>query len=105
MKKNRTRKFSLEVRAAAGRQERKEKGFVAESEPAASSKLFEERKPAISKLIKCIALLCFIYNLKVRSLVEEHELVLQKNLTGKIDHVLPDSAYDVRRDRRDVHAA
>lgn len=51
----------------------------------------------MSKLLKGASLPCFIYDMDLRSLAEEPDLGFGKDLSAKVDFVLVDSPYNVRR--------
>lgn len=67
-------------------------------QPTASSILSEERRIAISGLVKVLAPLCSFHDLNFRNLVKKHELYVGEDLTRKMDSLQPDPPYNVRRD-------
>lgn len=91
----------LQTQAGAVVYDMKEKGIVDRSKPTASSTLQEERSTAMGKLVKSMSLFCSIYDVEFQSLVGDHEPFLKKDLSGKVDIVMADPLYTLRRDRKD----
>lgn len=103
--KRKLRTLSLETDADAGVENMKEEDIVQKSDSAASSTVSETRWIELSKLVIAIAGLCFIYNLNVRNLVEEHELGIKENLAIKKKCLLADLPYNVQSSQNDARAA
>lgn len=85
LKNRKTGKSSLEMGACEGVHDIKEENIADESEPAASSTLTEEWKTAMSKLVRAMAILCFIYEVDFNNLMKEHEHCLGDYLSGRED--------------------
>lgn len=52
-----------------------------------------------------MALLCSIYDVDSRNLVQEHELTVREDVSEKMNFVLAGSQNSVQRNRIDAHAA
>lgn len=89
-------KSSLETGAGGGAQEIVEEHTVHESEPAASSTPSEEERTVMSELFKPMALLCSVYDVEFKNLMNEHGLGVGEDLSRKLDFELADSTYNVR---------
>lgn len=103
---NRSRKLKcpLETGAGLSAYQHERRTYLDEIDTAASSTSSVKEGSATSKLLKEIALLYFVYGPDLRQLVEEHKLCIKENLCGKVDCVLADLLYSVRRDQKDDHA-
>lgn len=71
--------------------------------PSAPSTVGKGWNTAISRVMKWMAPACSIYSVKFRNLWEGHALGAKENLSGKMDHVLVDSSYNVHRDQNGDH--
>lgn len=69
-----------------------------ESKPTLSSALSEEVRIAMSKFVKSLASFCSLDKVDLGDLVKKQESSVGQNLTGKLDFVLADQPYDLRRD-------
>lgn len=58
----------------------------------------------MAMLVKEMAPLCALYDVDFRNVLEEHELVAGEKMNGKVDLVLADHPYNVRRDREERNA-
>lgn len=72
----------LKREATAGIQEMQEEGFENESVPTASLTRNMKRKTALSKMVKQIALMNFIYDADIRNLKTPHMLVVCEDYIG-----------------------
>lgn len=63
----------LETRAGAGALKMQEKDIVDKNEPAASSTLSEEERTVMRKLFKEMTLVCYMFDVDIRSMVEWHD--------------------------------
>lgn len=68
----------------------KEENITDESNTVASPTPRKERRAAMSKLVREMAPFCFIYNVVFSNLAEQHELMVGKNLIGKVSIDLAD---------------
>lgn len=82
----------------------KDEGVVDVVEPVASSTLGHEVETEISKLIKRMAPVRSIYTDNFRHLVEGYELGTREHLSRKLNLVLTDPSYNVRKCQTDAHA-
>lgn len=97
VKKRKTGMSSLEAGADAGLQKIKEEFIADESETVAPRTQSEEHKTAMSKHVKALTSVCSIHVLNSKHLVEEHELAVGQDLTGKVNLVLAGSPCNVQR--------
>lgn len=81
----------------------KEEYITDKSKPLPSSKLSKEERTAMSKHIQMIARFCFIYDADLKKL-EEHELSVGENISGRVGFGLTEPLYNVRRAINDDHA-
>lgn len=95
-----TREISLERETRTGPNKKEEEYIVDKSAPAVSSALPKKRRTVMSRLVKEMAPLCSIYDVDSTNLVEEHELGLGDGLSVKLDVVLGDPLYNIRRDQK-----
>lgn len=58
---------------------------VDESDTATSSSLGKEVGTTMSKLVKELTSLCYIYNLDLKNLVKNHEIAAGENLSEKMN--------------------
>lgn len=79
--------------------EPKEEDIVDDVLPAATLGLSEEGKAAMATLVKWRVPVCEAYDVEFRNVVEEHELGAGEELDGKVDLVVADPPYNVRRGR------
>lgn len=63
----------------------------------ASSTLNRAQRTAIIKLFREMAPICSICEANFTNWVEEHELIVEEDLSAKLLFVLPDCPYDIRR--------
>lgn len=97
LKRRKLAKPSIETGTSADTHDMEGEDSEHEIEPAAFSTLSEEISAAMSKLVKKIADLCSIYDGNLKTLVERHELDVGKDLSKKVDFVLDNPPYNVRR--------
>lgn len=83
-----TRESILEARAGAGAHNMKAKDVLVETELAAFSAPSEKRRTATSRLVNEMPLLCSIYVVELGNMAEEHEIDVEKELSGKVGLVL-----------------
>lgn len=69
--------------------------------PTTSSALSGASQAAIKKLVEAMAPVCCIYDVDFRSMVEEQDLDEGEDMSGRVDFVLADYTYNIRRNRND----
>lgn len=82
----------------------KKEHVVDEVKLAASSSLSDEKTTVMSQDSEDISLLCFLYSISFKDLVEKHALGVGNGLHTKVDLLQTDSQYNLRRDQKDQHA-
>lgn len=81
-----------------------EEYIMDERELAASLTLNKDGKTSKRELVKAMPSSCSIYILDFRPLAEKYALCVREDISGKVDNVLVDTAYNVRKYRNDNHA-
>lgn len=82
----------------------KEEDVVHEVTPAASSTLVKDEKIGMSKIVEEVAAVSSIYDIDCRNLAKAHEFSTEEDLSGKVNLVLDEPIYNMRRNRNDDHA-
>lgn len=93
-----------EIGARAGPRGKEEENVVDEREPVAFSTLSEAKSIAISELVKAMVVLCFIYDIDVRKLAEEHELGVIDDVNENINLVMLGTLYNIQGDQKNYRA-
>lgn len=91
----------METRASRDTHRMKEKDILDGIEDDASSKVSENKRTAMSELIRAKALSCSLYDMDCRKLAEEHKFVAREYLKEIISFVLSDCPYKAGRDQSD----
>lgn len=102
--KRKTMKSPLKKVIGAGAQDMKEEDIKDESKPASFLPLNEEERTAMSKLVRMMPPLCFLYDVDFSKLVAKHQLVVGVDLSWKVDIFLADPLHNVGRDQKKNHA-
>lgn len=77
---------------------------AAEIESIASPTLSEKGRAAMNQFVKEMATSCFIYAVNLINTAQEQKLGFGENIRAKVDLVLSDPLYNVRRDQTDDDA-
>lgn len=59
-----------------------------------------KKRTEMNKLVREMACYCFIYDVDLRYLVKEHKICLGKDPIGKVDYILADPLYIVRKHQK-----
>lgn len=105
MEKRKTGTSPLEIGADAGLQEMKKQDIVNTNEPAASPSLCEEQRTAMWKPEETMALLCSIFDVDLKNLKKQLELVVQNGSIVKVDFELVTPLCNIPRHLNNAHAA
>lgn len=98
IKKSRTSTEVRESRSAGCAANTKEEDVVEKVGPAASPTFSELCQTEMKQLVEAIASVGSIYDIDFKNLVEENELSAGENLVGKVEFVLANTPYNIRRD-------
>lgn len=101
LKTRKTAKFLFQKEVSTNYRKIKEEDIVDESNHVASLTMSEEQWTAMRKRVEKMAYLCFIYDVNVKDLGEDHELSMKVAFSKNVHFVLADPPNNVRRVRKD----
>lgn len=99
LKMKRTTAEILKAVSAASAVSTKEESNMDELEPAAHPTLSEEESTAMKKPLDLRVPVCCIYDVDLKTLVEEYLPCFRKDVSGKVDFVFVDRLCNVQRAR------